>query len=183
VKHPQLDSVEVGGVDPRIGLWNPPEAELPKLCRGQVDVMLRLASMAPRVRIVCLGITHLSGDIWQASVLLENVGYLPSHVLDSARSGPLGDPPRLEIIEQGCQLENPNRQLLMEHLAGWGGGLYNLAGSLLSLKSKGGASKHHLTLTVRGHGSLLLRLTSPRLGLVETTLSAPDEAAEHAASR
>jgi len=30
-KHPQLGDVEVGGIDPRVGMWNPPPEEMPKI--------------------------------------------------------------------------------------------------------------------------------------------------------
>ena len=29
-KHPQLGDVEVGGIDPRVGMWNPPPEEMPR---------------------------------------------------------------------------------------------------------------------------------------------------------
>ena len=33
--HPQLGPVEIGGIDPRVGIWNPPLHELPRLCATQ----------------------------------------------------------------------------------------------------------------------------------------------------
>jgi hypothetical protein len=52
--HPQLGPVEIGGIDPRFGMWNPPPHELPKVCLNQASVLLRVAAMAPRVRITKL---------------------------------------------------------------------------------------------------------------------------------
>ncbi len=174
VSHPQLGRVEVGGFDPRIGIWNPPEHFLQELCLGQSQVMLRLAAMAPRIEMTIVERTRLSADLWSARVRIRNLGYLPSNVLESAKVPPLGDPPRLEIIEQGCRLQSPDaRSIEIQHLSGWGRGLFSQASSLLSMKSGGSSSTRQLTLVARGAGSLHLRLQSPRLGIIETTVTAP----------
>ncbi len=175
ITHPQLGPVEVGGVDPRVGIWNPPEDQLPEVCRGQVAVMLRVAAMAPRVRLQCLNRTRLDGDLWRATLQMKNLGYLASHGLASVRDGALGEPPRLEITERDCELISPaTRRLPLRHLAGWGRGLYSLESSILSAKSGGSASTQELTLTVRGGGSLHIRLLSPRLGAMEVVVRAPE---------
>ena len=174
VRHPQLGEVEVGGIDPRIGIWNPPEQYLPEICQGQAQLMLRLAAMAPRISIEVLERTRLSADLWSARICVRNLGYLPSYVLESAKRAPLGDPPRLEIVEQDCELQSPSARLVeIEHLAGWGKGLFSPASSLLSMKCGGSSSKRQLTVIARGNGSLTLRLRSPRLGVVEACVAAP----------
>ncbi|HSD88291.1 MAG TPA: M14 family metallopeptidase, partial [Kofleriaceae bacterium] len=48
-QHPQLGAVEIGGIDPRIGIWNPPPHELPAVCSSQSQVFCRLAAFAPRL--------------------------------------------------------------------------------------------------------------------------------------
>ena len=44
-------AVEIGGIDPRVGIWNPPLHELPTVCATQAQVFLRVAALAPRLRI------------------------------------------------------------------------------------------------------------------------------------
>lgn len=174
VAHPQLGNVEVGGLDPRIGVWNPPETELDAMCRDQVQVMLRVAAMAPRVRIRCLERQWLGPEHWQVRCVIENLGYLPTQVLDSAAGLPIGEPPRLELIEEGCRLVAPTpNPVSLEHLTGWGRGKYSPQSSLLALSSDGSCSKRYLSVVVRGEGSLRLRLSSPRLGSIETRVDAP----------
>ena len=49
--HPQLGDVEVGGIDPRVGMWNPPPEEMPKICTDQAAHYLRAAALAPAVAL------------------------------------------------------------------------------------------------------------------------------------
>lgn len=175
VDHPQLGRVEVGGIDPRIGIWNPPEDQLDAVCRGQVALMLRLAAMAPRVRLRSSERIRLGDDAWSARIVVENLGYLPSYVLDSANRGPLGRAPMLELEACDCRLETPaTNRVELEHLAGWGRGMFSLQSSLLTTRSSGNAGRRVVSFTARGRGSVRVRLTSPRLGKLEIEVPAPD---------
>ena len=50
VQHPQLGEVEVGGFDPRVGIWNPPYERLPDTCATQSAAFLRVAALVPRLQ-------------------------------------------------------------------------------------------------------------------------------------
>lgn len=175
VDHPQLGRVEVGGIDPRIGIWNPPEDQLDAVCRGQTELLLRLAAMAPRVRLYARERTRLGTDAWSACIVVENLGYLPSYVLDSANRAPLGLPPMLELEACDCQLASPaTNRIELEHLGGWGRGMFSLQSSLLATRSSGSAGRRSISFTAHGRGSVRVRLTSPRLGRLEIEVLAPD---------
>ena len=47
-EHPQLGPVEVGGIDSRVGYWNPPPELLGELCAQQSACFVRVAAMAGR---------------------------------------------------------------------------------------------------------------------------------------
>ncbi len=176
VEHPQLGAVEVGGLDPRVGVWNPPEQRLPEVCEKQIQVLLRVAALAPRVRLSCVERTRLAEGAWTAKIAVENLGYLPTYVLESARRGPLGECPRLELHPDGCTLTSPAQHSLeLDHLVGWGRGAFSLQSSLLATRSAGSASKTWVSFSVRGSGSVRVRLSSPRLGALETLVEAPLE--------
>ena len=49
--HPQLGEVEVGGFDPRVGIWNPPYEKLAETCAAQSAAFLRVAALVPRVAL------------------------------------------------------------------------------------------------------------------------------------
>lgn len=176
VNHPQLGRVDVGGLDPRIGVWNPPEQHLQETCNNQVALMLRVAALAPRVRLVCIERTRLAEGAWTAKIAVENLGYLPTHVLESAKRGPLGSCPRVELTPIGCQLASPAHSTFeIDHLWGWGRGAFSLQSSLLATRSAGSASKTCVAFSVRGTGAVRVRLSSPRLGSLETVVEAPSE--------
>src|SRR5262249_26243810 len=61
VDRPQLGPVEVGGFDPRFGIWNPPPDRLGEVCEQQAKVFLRVASLAPRLRVSSVAVTAM-GD-------------------------------------------------------------------------------------------------------------------------
>ena len=50
-EHPQLGAVEVGGVDRRFGIWNPPRDEIDGVCNAQSAVFLRVAALLPRLEL------------------------------------------------------------------------------------------------------------------------------------
>ena len=62
VEHSQLGAVEVGGIDPRVGMWNPPYELLPEICRSQAAMYLRVAALAPRLAMSG-STTATSGDV------------------------------------------------------------------------------------------------------------------------
>src|SRR6185436_8366758 len=75
--HPQLGRVDVGGYDPRFGIWNPPPERLAEVCEAQAKVFLRLAALAPRLRVTRPEAAR-AGELWRIGAVVENVGYLPT---------------------------------------------------------------------------------------------------------
>ncbi|TNF22272.1 MAG: peptidase M14 [Deltaproteobacteria bacterium] len=162
VDHPQLGPVEVGGFDPRVGLWNPPPEELPAICDGVATVFLKVAAMAPRVR-VGVASRPLGDRLHQLTVTLENFGYLPTYGPPSARALPHSEPLHVEVtgLEGDLALVDPALgRADLGHLEGWGRGLHNPSQSMAFPRSLG--TRHRLVL--RGEGHVVLRVGSCRVG-------------------
>jgi hypothetical protein len=120
--HPQLGTVEVGGVDGRVGMWNPPYEMLAKVCDQQSAAFLRVAAMVPRVKISEVSSVPLADGMTRVDIAVENHGYLPSFVLNSARKLAWNEEPYVEFDCDGCTIaEGPSRRTL-GHLDGWGRG-------------------------------------------------------------
>ena len=66
--HPQLGEVEVGGLDPRVGLWNPPFERIDEVCRGQAAVFLRVAALAPSVQFTEVRATEIESGLYRLDV-------------------------------------------------------------------------------------------------------------------
>lgn len=125
VNHSQLGNVEVGGLDPRIGIVNPPPAELAAVCSALSALWLRVASLAPRLCIERLEVEALEENISQLHLTVANHGYLPSYILSSARELNWNEPLYAELATEGCMLLEPGEGWrLVGHLGGWGHGRF-----------------------------------------------------------
>ncbi len=166
VNHPQLGEVEVGGVDIRVGLSNPPYERIAEVCERQSKAFLRVIAMAPALR-VRKARDEAHGDARAIDVLVENDGYLPTYVLSSAKKLALDARIFLEIEARGPELLSPPR-VEIGHLEGWGRGLH--ATSIFHQRSEGNQGSVKTTILARGKGTLRLRAHGLRVGAVETVL-------------
>jgi hypothetical protein len=172
VRHPQLGPVEVGGLDPRVGISNPPYERLPEVCQTQSACFLRVAALAPALRVGEPVIERLGGELTRVSVEVENQGYLPTFVLGSARELSHNEPLYAEVSVAGCELaEDAGPRREVGHLEGWGRGLYDGTGALYFLRSRGSTGRARVSYVVRGRGTLTLTVGSCRVGWVSRAVS------------
>jgi hypothetical protein len=95
IEHPQLGRVEAGGVDPRVGMSNPPLEQLPELCARQSAFFLRLSAMSPRLSIPEVTVEPLGDSLYRVTAVVTNDGYLPTYILESAKELPFNEPPSI----------------------------------------------------------------------------------------
>lgn len=169
VDHPQLGPVEVGGFDPRVGLWNPPLSELAGICGGLSRVFLRVAAMAPRLDVAA-DVTPLGEGLHQLTVTVTNVGYLATYGIPSARELPHNEPVQVEVASAGgVDVVGPaTARAEIGHLEGWGRGRFNASQSLLFPESRGSSNRARHRLVLRGAGEVTVRVGSCRVGWSET---------------
>ena len=168
--HPQLGAVEVGGLDPRFGLWNPPRDQLPEVCAGLSGLFLRVASLGPRVSLGAPQLRRLGEELWEVSVQVDNLGYLPSYGLASAKRFPWNEPLQAEAEGEGCEVLG-ERRVSVGHLEGWGRGRWGGSSALYYQRSRGSVSRRRLRWTVRGTGRVRVRVLGPRVGAAELRLT------------
>ena len=162
--HPQLGPVEVG-YDPRVGIWNPPEDRLGGVCAAHARVFFRIAALAPRVQVTAVSTEALGGGLTRISAVVENVGYLPTYVLSSAKELPWNDPLRARLVTgEGVSIAGGDPQQLVGHLEGWGG--YNRDASPSFARSEGAPVRRRLSWVVRGTGSVTVEASAARVGKV-----------------
>jgi hypothetical protein len=166
VTHPQLGDVEVGGLDRRVGITNPPLEELPRVCATQSALMMRVASLVPRVVIARVEIAPLREDVTAVSVTVENHGYLPTYGMRGRKDEPVNEPLSAIVrLEGGCALEEPGRaRVSIGHLEGWGRGLNAPEQGIFYQVSPGSDATRTLRWVVRGRGSLEVEIGSRRVG-------------------
>jgi hypothetical protein len=169
--HPQLGEVEVGGLDSRVGISNPPYELVAEICARQSAAFLRVAAMTPALAITAVEITRLEGGARRVDVTLENTGYLPTNVLSSSKSLPWNEPVVAVATPRGCALAEPSSaRRELGHLDGWGRGLHGAGSSIFHQRSRGSVSIRRVSWTVTGVGALAVTATGPRIGTVERTI-------------
>lgn len=168
-RHPQLGDVEIGGLDRRVGVQNPPYERVGELCTKLSALLLRVAALAPRVTIEEPVVEPLGGGTSRLRVVVANHGYLPTYVLGSAKDLAHGTPLYVEARGEGCELDQAAAPRAIGHLEGWGRGLFADAHSLFAMKSKG-RSREVAEYVVRGRGKVHVRVSGCRTGAVERTI-------------
>jgi hypothetical protein len=162
--HPQLGEVEVGGLDNRVGISNPPYEMIAKVCEQHSAAFLRVAALVPRVAIEKVSQERLGGGLTRIELRIANKGYLATYGLGSAKDLPLSEPLRLTTQGQGVEVTAPVESVLeIGHLQGWGSGLYAGANVFFPW-TRGNPNERFVTLVVRGAGKLSVRVGSARVG-------------------
>jgi len=176
--HPQLGEVEIGGPDPRIGIWNPPPEKLAEIC-GQVSAYwLRVAALLPRLVVEDIRSEPAGAGASRVTVTVANHGYLPTWGLDSSRDRPWNTPVHAELRARGCALlDAGSARREAGHLRGWGRGLGQGADSPWFMRSGGNDNRATLGWLVKGSGRAVVRAGSARLGWQEVEIEVGNTAA------
>ncbi|MFN9193755.1 MAG: M14 family metallopeptidase [Pseudomonadota bacterium] len=163
VRHPQLGEVEVGGFDPRIGIWNPPLQRLAQTCAQQSAAFLRVAALVPRLSLQVVRQERAQGHT-RVELRVANHGYLGSCGPASATDLPHAEPLRLTArADGGATLLAPAGAVVeLGHLQGWGRGLHGT--SIFSPWSRGNGHERFVTLLVAGSGTVPVEAGSCRVG-------------------
>jgi hypothetical protein len=154
--HPQLGELEVGGLDPREGISNPPRELMPETCARHTRMTLMLASLAPRLHVEAHA-ERLGAGVHRVRVTVENRGYLSTHILDSARDLPRAEEVHLHLEARGCTLDGAP----LRAVATWKGG------------AAGRATAGTRDVLVHGHGTLVIRAQCARAGRVMCSVELP----------
>ncbi len=164
--HPQLGPVELGGIDARFGIWNPPPERIAEVCTQQSAAFLRVASLAPALSVRSTTETTDEGRT-TLTVTVDNLGYLPTYVLASSRKLDFNEPVYATAELSGCTLEvaaQTHREV--GHLDGWGRGKFDGTGALYYAFGRGTTGSRTLVYSVHGAGTVTLRVGSCRTGWV-----------------
>jgi murein tripeptide amidase MpaA len=118
-EHPQLGEVEIGGWRRLFMFRNPPGRRLKEMCHKNALFTLRHALMAPRLHVLDVTITPLANDLFRVEAVIENLGYLPTHVTRQAINAEAVSPVVAELrLEEGVELVAGKGQVELGHLAG-----------------------------------------------------------------
>ncbi len=103
--------------------------------------------------------------------MIENRGYLPSHVLSSARKLTWNEAPYLELECDGCGIAEGGPRRSLGHLDGWGRGI----GGGLDMPhlpwGRGSTGTARQSFVIKGNGTLTATVKSCRLGAIRRELT------------
>jgi hypothetical protein len=164
-EHPQLGPVEIGGIDPRVGIWNPPLHELSRVCASQSHVFFRVAALAPKLEIAKLDRTKVGDGLTRVELRVANTGYLGTYGVPSAKQLDFNEPIYAVATAHRCELIGQSHHTL-GHLDGWGRGLHTSANLPAYPGTRGTTNAAWATYLVRGPGMLDVRVGSARAGFI-----------------
>jgi hypothetical protein len=166
-EHPQLGRLEVGGMDPLVGVWNPSLSALGEVCERQSRCFLHVAALAPRLRLSAPKVTALGEGVSKIEWKLENHGYLPTFILQSAEKLDFNEPVHVDCATEGLSLVDPGQaHQVLGHLAGWGTGRFTGFNTPSHQRSRGNGHSVPIVCFVRGRGTLRIRAGACRVGWV-----------------
>jgi hypothetical protein len=170
VRHPQLGEVEVGGLDLRVGISNPPYEMIAEVCEKHSAAFLRVAALAPRVVVDVVAKEPIGAGMTRVELRVANRGYLGTYGLSSAKKLPFSEPLRATVQAHGCKLAAPAEKVVeLGHLEGWGQGLYHGV-SIFFPWTRGNVHERFVTLVVEGRGKLEVKVGSVRVGFRTLTV-------------
>ena len=130
-EHPQLGPVEIGGWDHVFTWQNPAGPWLEEVTAPNARFVLRAMQTAPKLEVRETSVEPLGSDHYKVSVVLQNTGFLPTYVTETARKVGANKPikVKLDLGEHG-QLISGQAETEIGHLTGranqygflsWGG--------------------------------------------------------------
>ncbi len=168
-QHPQLGPVEIGGLDLKWLVQNPPQ-ELLAAETSRIGEFLRvMAQSLPRVVVRDATVTPHGGGVYSVQVEVANAGFLPTSGSERGRQLEVADPIRLGLaLPPGARLLAGERQQDLGHLPGG-----HVGGGLTGGWSQGRpVARARWVVKLAEPGPLDLTLTSGRAGHAVFTLQA-----------
>ncbi|MCB9672220.1 MAG: peptidase M14 [Alphaproteobacteria bacterium] len=159
-RHPQLGDVEIGGLDPRVGLWNPPPDRLPGVVDAQSRMLLHAAALTPRLQLDVDA--RLDGDHLHLTLVVENHGYLSTRFIESAAGLEHNEPLTATVITDG-EVLGP-RRVTVGHLDGWGRGRWDGSNALYFQRTRGSTGRRTVCFDLRGASEWRVTVGSCRVG-------------------
>lgn len=119
-EHPQLGTVEIGGLDYMRSIRNPPESLLQEECKKGHTVVSQASQALPRAH-VSHHCEFLDNNTTKLTVVVENTGFLPTSGLQRSEDlGRIGEVTVQLTLPEGCSALTGAEQQTLGHLDGWG---------------------------------------------------------------
>lgn len=120
-QHPQLGEVEIGGLDYKGVIQNPPVKFLPQEVEKHTRFVLRWLKAMPKLAFDGVTVTDLGGGNYSVEAVVENIGYLPTYATREAVDLKTARPLTVEAAGSGVEFIRGKAKEEIGHLQGFSG--------------------------------------------------------------
>lgn len=161
--HPELGQVEIGGLDDKTVIQNPPLKFLPQEVEKHTRFLLRFIKTLPRLVIEKTSVTDLGGGNYRVEAVAANHGYMATYVTKEALAVNKAWPLTVKI--EGAELVCGERSQKIGHLGGFAGTRVGY-GHIGAQTMGGEPTAKKLTWVVSGKpgDTLTVTVSAPRAG-------------------
>ncbi len=168
-EHPQLGSVEIGGIDYMRTVRNPPVALLAEECEKGYRIAERLRRALPALEVQAQ--VERRDGVSVLSAVLENLGYLPTSCLGYAETQGLNPGLRVTLtLGEGLRLIDGEVERSLGHLDGWGTQLVSSARHAIYPGLPGRGHRAVARWVIAGQGEARLQWWSKAAGQGEMAI-------------
>jgi murein tripeptide amidase MpaA len=117
--HPQLGSVEIGGVRTKYVMQNPPTHLLDSALDKIYTFPIKLATMLPHVKITESKVEPLGDGVYRVKAEVSNLGFLPTNLTEQRKKIKLDKPVKVKIeLGEGVELLAGRERFKLGNLEG-----------------------------------------------------------------
>jgi murein tripeptide amidase MpaA len=118
-EHPQLGKLELGGWNDMFTWRNPPLGYVESEVKRHYPFMLALGEMLPHLAIHTLQVDQVSQDRYHVTLVVENMGFLPTYTSQQGKTRQASRPVRVELeLPEGVHLISGKHREEFGHLEG-----------------------------------------------------------------
>lgn len=115
--HPTLGKVEIGGINYKFTIQNPPFDLLLNECENDTKFNLRFAKALPSLKVESLTSTKVSEGVYQVDAIVGNKGYLSTNLTEEAKSLKVSKP--VLVVISGGEVVGGNADITIGDLEGF----------------------------------------------------------------
>ncbi|MBR2825554.1 MAG: zinc carboxypeptidase [Solobacterium sp.] len=165
-KHPIFKDVEIGGFNFKFTHQNPPTHLLLSVLDQMTSFALRCVKTLPRLVIDDVEIKEIEKEIYDVSVTIGNLGYLPTNITEVAKDLEINKPIVTKIT--GCEVLSGKQKEEKDFLEGYSNtstGAY-FYGNLSTDENAKARKKYHWIVRAKNKEDIHIEVTHPKAGKV-----------------
>lgn len=162
--HPQFGKVELGGIDYKFSVQNPPKQYLKEELEKIFDFSLRYAKTLPHLVFETPEVTKISDHIYRVEMNLCNIGYMPTWLTNEAKK--LNENRKILISTEGCRVIEGTKEI--EGLGGYFNieTFYGYGGNIMTVNHAPFVKKLSFLVEAKPGDHLTVTASHERAGMV-----------------